>query len=47
MGSTIEDIVKAVPTLTTWLRPVFWVLGGYIATTGALVVYVASTGAHR
>jgi len=44
MGSTIEDIVKAVPTLTTWLRRVFWVLGGYIATTGVLVVYVASTG---
>jgi len=23
---------------------VFWVLGGYIATTGILVVYVANTG---
>ena len=44
MGSTIEDIVHAVPALTPWLRRVFWVLGGYIATTGALVMYVASTG---
>lgn len=44
MGSTAEHIIGAVPTLTTWLRRVFWVLGGYIATTGVLVVYVASTG---
>ncbi|MBA3338596.1 MAG: hypothetical protein H0T54_02385, partial [Geodermatophilaceae bacterium] len=34
MGSTVEHIVDAVPALDTWLRRVFWVLGGYIATTG-------------
>jgi hypothetical protein len=44
MGSTAERIVGALPTLTKWLRRVFWVLGGYIATTGILVVYVANTG---
>lgn len=44
MGSTAERIAEAVPALTTWLRRVFWVLGGYVATTGFLVVYVASTG---
>ena len=44
MNSTIEQIVVAVPALTTWLRRVFWVLGGYVATTGVLVVYSASTG---
>jgi len=43
MGSSAERIDHAVPALTTWLRRVFWVLGGYIATTGILVVYMAST----
>lgn len=44
MRSTAERIVGAAPTLTSWLRRVFWVLGGYIATTGILVVYIDSTG---
>jgi hypothetical protein len=44
MGSTVGHIVAAVPTLSSWLHRVFWVLGGYIATTGVLVVYVARTG---
>ena len=30
MGATIEQISGAVPRLGTWLRHVFWVLGGYI-----------------
>ena len=44
MGSTVERILDAVPALSVWLRRVFWVLGGYIAATGILVVYIASTG---
>jgi len=44
MGSTTEQIADAVPALSTWLRRVFWVMGGYIATTGVLVVYIANTG---
>jgi hypothetical protein len=44
MGATVDQVANAVPALTTWLRRVFWVLGGYIATTGVLVVYIASTG---
>mgnify|MGYP003623085260 CR=1 FL=1 len=44
MRSTAGRIIGAVTTLTTWLRRVFWVLGGYSATTGILVVYVAKTG---
>ena len=44
MGSTAERIVAAVPGLPRWLRRVFWVMGGYIAATGVLVVYVADTG---
>lgn len=43
MESTFDSIVATLPGLTRWLRRVFWVLGGYIATTGVLVIYVAST----
>lgn len=44
MGAPADAILGAVPALSDWLRRVFWVLGGYIASTGVLVVYVASTG---
>jgi len=44
MSSTTEEISDAVPGLGSWLRHVFWVLGGYVATTGLLVLYVANTG---
>lgn len=30
--------------MALWLRRVFWVMGGYVATTGVLVLYVANTG---
>lgn len=43
IGLTTEEISGAVPGLPNWLRHVFWVLGGYIATTGVLVLYVANT----
>jgi hypothetical protein len=44
MNSTTGEISDAVPGLGRWLRRVFWVLGGYVATTGFLVLYVANTG---
>jgi hypothetical protein len=44
MGAPADAILGAIPALSTWLRRVFWVLGGYIASTGVLVVYVANTG---
>lgn len=44
MGFTAEHIANAVPSLTAWLRRVFWVLGGYVATTGILVAYVSNIG---
>jgi len=44
MGTTAEHIADSMPALSTWLRRVFWVMGGYIATTGLLVVYIANTG---
>ena len=43
LGSSVEDLIDVVPALSGWLRRVFWVLGGYVATTGILVVYVART----
>ena len=45
MRTTVGAIVGVVPELSSWLRRVFWVLGGYVATTGLLVVYVSRTGA--
>jgi len=38
---TIEDAFRPLPALPSWLRRVLCVLGGYIATAGPLVVYVA------
>ena len=44
LRTTRDQISGAVPRSDLWLRHVFWVMGGYIATTGLMVVYVASTG---
>ncbi len=43
MGSSLLAIQKAVPGLAAWLQNVFWVLGGYIFTTGLFTIYVAQT----
>ena len=43
MGSTLAQAQEALPGLLIWLRRVFWVMGGYIFTTGLLTVYVALT----
>lgn len=43
MGTSLSELQAAVPGLLTWLRRVFWVMGGYIFTTGLLTVYVAFT----
>ena len=43
MGSTLAQVQEALPGLLIWLRRVFWVMGGYIFTTGLLTVYVALT----
>ena len=44
MGTTPSALLEAAPGLSRWLKRVFWVMGGYIAATGVLVVYVANTG---
>lgn len=43
MGTTESAVRSAAPNLAKWLKHVFWVMGGYIASTGVLVVYVAAT----
>ncbi|MCY7360376.1 MAG: hypothetical protein LH609_23545 [Rudanella sp.] len=43
MGSSLSTIQTDVPGLAAWLQKVFWVLGGYIFTTGLLTFYVART----
>lgn len=44
MGTTPTALLKAAPRLSRWLKRVFWVMGGYIASTGVLVTYLANTG---
>ncbi len=41
MGTTLAEIQVSVPGLTRWLQKVFWVMGGYIFTTGLLTIYIA------
>ena len=43
LGSTVQELAQAVPALSSWLRRVFWVLGGFALSTGVLVIYVAQT----
>ncbi len=43
IGASLEQIQTAVPGLQLWLSRVFGVLGGFMAATGMLTVYVAAT----
>ena len=43
IGSTIPAITDRTPGLSLWLKKVFWVLGGYIFSSGLLVAFVANT----
>ena len=42
VGLSSEQI-QAAPGLLNWLDKVFWVMGGYVFTTGLLTAYVAQT----
>jgi len=42
MGTTLEKLQMAVPGLARWLDNVFIVMGGFMASTGVLTVFVAS-----
>ena len=41
MGSSVAEVRSALPGLERWLRRVFTVMGGFIAGTGVLTVFVA------
>ena len=41
LSTSLPALQAAVPGLGPWLQKVFWVLGGYMAATGALTIYVA------
>ena len=43
MGTSLTQVQAAVPGLALWLRRVFWVMGGYMFTTGLLTFYLAMT----
>ena len=42
MGTTLEQLRLAVPGLVSWLQKVFAVLGGFMAGTGVLTVWLAT-----
>lgn len=42
MGTTLAQIRTAVPGLESWLRRVFMVMGGFMASAGVLSVFVAA-----
>ncbi|AUO00167.1 hypothetical protein C0V70_05990 [Bacteriovorax stolpii] len=42
MGTSLAEIQKALPGLEYWLKKVFIVMGGFMASTGALTLFVAS-----
>ena len=43
IGTSLAAIQASVPGLLVWLRRVFWVMGGYMFTSGVLTLYIART----
>ena len=43
MGTTLAEIQATMPGLLSWLRRVFWVVGGFMFTSGLLTTYMAVT----
>ena len=43
MNVSLSKIQEQIPDLQTWLKKVFWVMGGYIFTTGLLTIYISYT----
>ena len=44
-----EDLyyTKSSPGLSAWLKNYFWVIGGYIFTTGLLIIFIAITSFRK
>ena len=47
MKTTLLVIHDSSPGLSAWLQKVFWVMGGYIFTTGLLTVFIAFTSFRK
>ena len=43
MNASSLIVSNNIPDLSSWLQKVFWVMGGFIFTTGLLIIYVAQT----
>ena len=43
MKTTLPVMHDSVPGLSAWLQKVFWVMGGYIFTTGLLIIFISFT----
>ncbi|CAN5429076.1 hypothetical protein BH09BAC3_BH09BAC3_06830 [soil metagenome] len=46
VGSTLSEINGSIPALSLWLQKVFWVMGGYVLTSGLFTLYFAKTSFH-
>ena len=47
MGSTLQNVKENIPGMANWLQKVFWVMGGYIFTTGLLTVFISFTSFRK
>ena len=47
MKTTLPVMHDSATGLSTWLQKVFWVMGGYIFTTGLLIVYISYTSFRK
>jgi hypothetical protein len=47
MRSTSENVKENIPGLLNWLQKVFWVMGGYIFTTGLLTIFISFTSFRK
>ncbi|TVZ28671.1 hypothetical protein JM83_3815 [Gillisia sp. Hel_I_86] len=47
IGSTLQNTKENIPGLLNWLQKVFWVMGGYIFTTGLLIIVIAFTSFRK
>ena len=43
MGTSLQNVQDNIPGLLQWLQKLFWVMGGYIFTTGLLIIFIALT----
>ena len=47
MKTTLPVMHDSAPGLSAWLQKVFWVIGGYIFTTGLLTVFISTTSFRK